>query len=698
MPRIEEIDIQPIQNADQIEENQMPGSKIARVFDRSIKITCGGKLKALFLKAKDNPRPISNAHYNPALKALQLMRFRSSEDSVRPMVKQSKIGGDLTLGWLGKVRSGREDFFRANNRDQLFLAMRLVPLIGDLEAAMQIELPDYYQFHMHQASKLLRPPGEKLKTLHLVKDPFHRQLLEKWDATGYYHFHGSKAFSTLTLNDDILFGAHCDGSNMPGTLSCLTALGEFVGYLNFPRLGIGFDVQPYDVLISDTNEEFHCSNEMVIGSRYTIVAYLHGSCDKGWRPVRDDGGRLLELRQDKSLIGSIADWHGVYRPLQASMESPEQSRTKKTPTVWDCHKGKNYPADAVYVGCRVLSRTGKVIREGSIFGNGVNPLVSHRGALHSESEFRAYAIAKLKDPEFRAEAEKLRGRDLLCWCVQEGKRRAEFCHARVWLELINNSKEVLTRAGSVTERQQDFEWGDYDPNFLRKEEADALFEMAKTQPRYRPVIKRSGHPLRRCAGPCWSVRDRNRDDSVGMIPLTEAPQEIISLQNKLSQLAGKEVNYFAVQVYENGRDHIGWHQHREDKCRDARVYIISLGERRSFGLHKLCPDCLLCDNCNRRRCHPDGPPCSNRAKCKAARQHRKTCAVRKSTKIVLLPSHGSLIALSSEANNWFEHAILDDAEPKGLRISINTKCIPPEDATAGYVPRELRITGGFSQK
>jgi len=247
------------------------------------------------------------------------------------------------------------------------------------------------------------------------------------------------------------------------------------------------------------------------------------------------------------------------------------------------------------------------------------------------------------------------------------------------------------------EKRRDFDWGYYEPSFLSREEADALFEMAQTQPRYRPVIKRSGHPLRRCASSCWSVRDR-KDDSVGMIPLDEAPQEIISLQRKLSDLARKEVNYFSLQAYENERDHIGWHQHREDKCRDARVFIISLGERRSFGVDKLCSECLLCDACNQRRCHPDGPPCAARSKCQAAKKHRKTCLVRKSTKTVLLPQHGSLIALTSEANNWYEHAVLDDKQPKGLRVSINTKCIPPEDAAVGYVPRELRIAGGFAQE
>lgn len=113
-----------------------------------------------------------------------------------------------------------------------------------------------------------------------------------------------------------------------------------------------------------------------------------------------------------------------------------KERTRE-PRVWDCHAGNNYPADAVYVGCRVRNRKGGVIREGSIFGNGTNPLESHHGSLNNESAFRAYAIEKLKDPAFRQQAHQLKGKDLLCWCAQEGKRRAQFCHARVWFELIN---------------------------------------------------------------------------------------------------------------------------------------------------------------------------------------------------------------------------------------------------------------------
>jgi alkylated DNA repair dioxygenase AlkB len=371
------------------------------------------------------------------------------------------------------------------------------------------------------------------------------------------------------------------------------------------------------------------------------------------------------------------------------------------PRVWDCHAGNNYPANAVYVGCRVTHPfKGYVIREGTIFGNGTNPLVSHKGAVHSEGEFRALAIEKLKDSAFRTEADKLRGKDLLCWCVQEGKQRAEFCHARVWLELMNNFQGELTSAPpeSSTEQRRDFDWGYYEPNFLTNAEADALFEMAKAQPRIRPKIERSGYFLRRCASMCWSVRDRHAESIPLVVRLEDAPPEILALQRKLSDLAGKEVNYFSLQAYENERDHIGFHQHREDKCRDARVFIISLGERRSFAVDMLCPECLLCNACNQRRCHPDGPRCCSYSKCQATKKHRATCAVRKQTKTVLQPGHGSLIFLTSEANDWYEHAVLDDKEPKGLRISINTKCIPTADAAVGYVPRELRRAGGFVQQ
>jgi 2OG-Fe(II) oxygenase superfamily/Domain of unknown function (DUF4326) len=478
------------------------------------------------------------------------------------------------------------------------------------------------------------------------------------------------AFTTLYVLKNAPTATHVDTFDYPGAFGVMATLGNFQGgEICFPRFRIAIDYQPGDLLLADVHQ-LHGNFPVLSGERVACVLFVRKGIHKC--PV---DAQVSSIDLSEGLVGLSQSAPGAW----------------SVPQVWDCHAGKSYPPDAVYVGCRVRDRKGNVIREGTIFGNGTDPLVSHRGGLKTEREFREYAEQKLQDPEFREKAKQLRGKHLLCWCVQSGPKREEFCHARVWLELLNGPERHWGSEDPASEKRRDFDWGHYEPNFLSKEEADALFEMAKAQPRRRPKIKRSGHLLRRCASRTWSVGDKFAESVPLMTQLKDAPAEIFSLQRKLTDLAGKEVNYFSMQAYENERDHIGWHQHREDKCRDARVFIISLGERRSFGVDKLCSECLLCDNCNRRRCRLKAPPCSTRAKCKAAKKHRSTCGVRKSTKTILLPKHGSLITLTSEANDWYEHAVLDDKEPKGLRISINTKCIPPEDAAEGHVPRELRL-------
>jgi hypothetical protein len=604
------------------------------------------------------------------LKALEALRDANWSVGCRTANGQVLFGKKITVGWIQTLayHMNYPYMLTMNTLEQPQLMAAIFPLLLNMDKVLFEQMEEYWKFVADFTApkvtkdELIFPVVKRSKAEPLntsrIADPALRRTVEDIAVDIECYTIRGTPFSSVELNRNIVFKAHEDGSNVEGTLVCIAALGSFVGgRLVFPRYGYSAELGPYDLLVCDNNHELHGNLGPIVGERFSVVAFLHNSvCGRA-----------------------------------------DQDSVQNEPAVWDCHAGKKYPSDAEYVGCRVLSRKGDVIREGTDFGNGTNPLVSHKGAVHSEKEFRARATEKLKDPKFRAKADRLRGKHLLCWCVQDGPNRAEFCHARVWLDLINYSREQWASTESPSEQRRNFDWGYYEPHFLSKEEADALFEMAETQPRFRPVIKRSGYPLRRCASTCWSVRDRN-DDSVAMVPLSEAPPEILSLQRKLSEVAGKDVNYFSLQAYENEKDHIDWHQHREDKCRDARVFIISLGERRSFEVDKLCPECLLCDNCNHSRCHPDSPPCSNRSKCKAAKKHRATCAVRKSTKTVLLPKHGSLIALTSEANDWYEHAVLDDTESKGLRISINTKCIPPEDAGEGYVPRELRRVGRFVQK
>jgi hypothetical protein len=237
----------------------------------------------------------------------------------------------------------------------------------------------------------------------------------------------------------------------------------------------------------------------------------------------------------------------------------------------------------------------------------------------------------------------------------------------------------------------------YFKDFLSKEEADSLFTLAKSLPAERPLTKMSGfkYGLRRLQMPCYSATSNwrgsvNESTTEWMKPLDEASSEVKSLAEKLSALAGSPVNYFSFVGYENEKDHIDWHQHREDKCRDARVFIISLGEVRTFGLRKLCDECRVCDDCNQKICAGETKPsCS---KCKQVHKHRRNCKAcnDKSKWILLQPEHGSLITIPDSYNNTHEHAVLDDKGSKGMRISINTKHIALEDIAGGngYVPEE----------
>lgn len=271
--RIAHLDVPSVLNAEQLESLrfQLLQPSYGTLIEENMLVTCDGKLKALLLKGV-----IRDDAYRYALRGLRLMEFNPAKSSDRKSIMQTKVGSDLLLGWL-RPRSGREDWLRKGDRDQLFFAMRLVPLLQDVEFLMQKYMPDYWEWHLVQGRRLVRPLDQKLKTLGKVKDRFQREMLHKWDATRYYHFFGTRAFSTVTLNNNIMFGAHDDSRNVPGTLSCLTALGEYSGgTLCFPRLGVSFKLRPRDLLIADTNTEFHGNVGHISGERYSVVAYLHG--------------------------------------------------------------------------------------------------------------------------------------------------------------------------------------------------------------------------------------------------------------------------------------------------------------------------------------------------------------------------------------------------------------------------------------
>jgi hypothetical protein len=96
---------------------------------------------------------------------------------------------------------------------------------------------------------------------------------------------------------------------------------------------------------------------------------------------------------------------------------------------------ERHPRWAVYVGCK------KNQFPASIYANDWTPELGHTNYIsHSEVGFREYAEKKWLDPAFRERAIKdLRGKHLLCWCRQDVPG---FCHARVWLEIVNRRETI----------------------------------------------------------------------------------------------------------------------------------------------------------------------------------------------------------------------------------------------------------------
>jgi hypothetical protein len=277
---IRRLDLQPVMTGGQLKSLrfQLLTAADGRLIEHSTLVTCEDTVKALYLKANDY-KPITDLSYRAALRGLKLMEFTPANHSRRGAVQQKFVGRDLLLGWMGGRHPEWEDDFRAGHRDNFIPAMWLKPLLDDFERAMHEHLPEYWRFHMAAAQQLLRPEGDRLKTLCKVKNLIIHEGIEQWDRqTKHYFVPGTEAFSTITLNHNIIFGAHDDGRNVPGTLSCLSALGEYVGgTLCFPRLGVSFCLRPGDLLIADTNEEYHGTVDGIIGDRYSVVAYLHGS-------------------------------------------------------------------------------------------------------------------------------------------------------------------------------------------------------------------------------------------------------------------------------------------------------------------------------------------------------------------------------------------------------------------------------------
>jgi len=163
----------------------------------------------------------------------------------------------------------------------------------------------------------------------------------------------------------------------------------------------------------------------------------------------------LRLRKDPNQKWEQAAGHGSLIVLPASFNDTHKHAILKEkhpcgvrisvntkclikPKVFNLKDGTgHYPRYAVYVGCR-YEAPGKPVIEGTPYGNGANPFAGRAGAIKTEVAFRKYVAERMSDPAFRTQAlDDLRGKHLLCWCRQSGPDRAKFCHARVWLEAVN---------------------------------------------------------------------------------------------------------------------------------------------------------------------------------------------------------------------------------------------------------------------
>ncbi len=253
--------------------------------------------------------------------------------------------------------------------------------------------------------------------------------------------------------------------------------------------------------------------------------------------------------------------------------------------------------------------------------------------------------------------------------------------------------------------------------FWSETDADDLFEFAKSLARVRQdsVYQGKVNGKKRIIGlGSYSISPNTRGLRAGVVnpqakELNDAPPIVHDLADRLTKLnGGMAINYLSFIAYENEGDHIDWHQHNEDRCRDATVYIVSMGEVRTFGLRRVCEKHRVCDECN-ASCHQSRKTlckdCKEKRKqqrgcptsCKLEHSHYKPCAdcdTKPSQWKSVQPEHGSVLVLPDSYNRTHEHAVLGkqdvsgDRRPKGLRISINTKNIRPEDLL--YLERENR--------
>jgi hypothetical protein len=284
------------------------------------------------------------------------LHFDPAKDTDRDAVKQ-RSGGEQLLGWFAKYAPS--DRITRITRNQWPIYEQLWDLLKEMNDLLEFHMPDYYKFHHKMALTLARPgtPGDEDSvdnglTNGDLKYPHKAQY--KDNITGTLSWSPDYTiwvtdFSTVQVNKSIVFTDHQDGNNIAGTLGCITTFGEFAGGpLVFPRFGVGADVGVRDMLVCDSNSEHHGNLGPIVGTRFSVVAFLHNTLqtqearqrekeeaivrshnwEHGNRTRLPDGSYSLEDRCRCGVV-RVARWDADPAHPKFSMYPPYRYETKK---------------------------------------------------------------------------------------------------------------------------------------------------------------------------------------------------------------------------------------------------------------------------------------------------------------------------------------------------------------------------------
>lgn len=279
---------------------------------------------------------ISNDVYKKSLRALmgepgkqEPLKFNKAKDTDRDAVRQL-AGGEALLGWFAKYSPN--DRITKITRNHWPTYVQFWDLLKEMTDLLEFHMPDYYKFHHKMAATLIRPPapedeesegavafdndGEPIihapapiaieNGLNNGDFKYSYKTDYKDDITGTLAFTpdytiGVSDFSTIQVNKSIVFTAHQDGNNVANTLGCITTFGEFAGGpLVFPRFGVGAYVGARDMLVCDSNSEYHGNLGPIVGTRFSVVAFLHNTLQSGEarrkaKQARKESRRLVNV-------------------------------------------------------------------------------------------------------------------------------------------------------------------------------------------------------------------------------------------------------------------------------------------------------------------------------------------------------------------------------------------------------------------